>query len=245
MYKINRYISALGAIAVVSLTACGGSTSDETVVQVGGRSISKATLDHWIPIEARLIYELRPSKPVPKGVVPDPPNYTACIAYLESTPQKLVQSGPKPTVAQLKSQCRQRYQALRQTVLRFLIITEWVIGEGAEQGLKATGEEIMQRVERIKKLEYPRDGEFEKHLALAGETMSDQLLRSKVKVLTAKIEQKFIYKKGLTAQQQQQAFAKFLKEFPKKWVARTSCRAGYVVPDCKQYKGPIPPEFRI
>ncbi len=236
MYRVSHYISAL--VAVASLTACSGGTSGGVVAQVGRSSISKATLDHWLPIEAILIYELKPSKPAPSGVVPDPPNYTACIARLESTPAKLVERGPKPTAAQLKSQCRQRYQTLRQAALSFLINAEWVIDEGAEQGLKATDEEIRQRFEQVKKLLFPTEAEFQKYLAITGETVSDQLFRSKVKVLSSKIEQKFIDKKGLTAQQQELAYAKFYKEFPKKWIARTSCRAGYVMVDCRQYKGP-------
>jgi parvulin-like peptidyl-prolyl isomerase len=42
----------------------------------------------------------------------------------------------------------------------------------------------------------------------------------------------------LTAQQQQKALANFVKEFKKKWKAKSDCRAAYVVADCKQYKAP-------
>ncbi|MHB8243489.1 MAG: peptidyl-prolyl cis-trans isomerase [Solirubrobacteraceae bacterium] len=45
-------------------------------------------------------------------------------------------------------------------------------------------------------------------------------------------------KQQLTSKQQQEAFTKFVKEFKKKWKAKTDCRAGYVVEDCKQYKAP-------
>ena len=45
-------------------------------------------------------------------------------------------------------------------------------------------------------------------------------------------------KSQLTATQQQAALSKFVKEFKKKWKAKTDCRAGYVVADCKQYKAP-------
>jgi len=45
-------------------------------------------------------------------------------------------------------------------------------------------------------------------------------------------------KQQLTATQQQAALSKFVKEFKKKWKAKTDCRAGYVVEDCKQYKAP-------
>jgi foldase protein PrsA len=45
-------------------------------------------------------------------------------------------------------------------------------------------------------------------------------------------------KQQLTATQQQQALTKFVKEFKKKWQAKTDCRKGFVVEDCKQYKAP-------
>lgn len=45
-------------------------------------------------------------------------------------------------------------------------------------------------------------------------------------------------KQQLTAQQQQQALSKFVKEFRKKWEGKTECRSGYVVQDCKEYKKP-------
>jgi foldase protein PrsA len=48
-------------------------------------------------------------------------------------------------------------------------------------------------------------------------------------------------KQQLTAQQQQTALSAFVKEFKKKWEARTDCRKEYVVMDCKQYKAPKTP----
>jgi foldase protein PrsA len=48
-------------------------------------------------------------------------------------------------------------------------------------------------------------------------------------------------KQQLTATQQQTALSTFVKNFKKKWKAKTDCRAGYVVADCKQYKEPKTP----
>ncbi len=45
-------------------------------------------------------------------------------------------------------------------------------------------------------------------------------------------------KQQLTATQQQTALSKFVKEFKKKWTAKTECRTGYMVQDCKGYKAP-------
>ncbi len=48
-------------------------------------------------------------------------------------------------------------------------------------------------------------------------------------------------KQQLGPQKQQTAFAKFVKEFEKKWTAKTECRSGYVVMHCKGYKDPKAP----
>jgi foldase protein PrsA len=45
-------------------------------------------------------------------------------------------------------------------------------------------------------------------------------------------------KSQLTATQSQTALTGFVKEFRKKWKAKTECRSGYVVKDCKQFKEP-------
>jgi foldase protein PrsA len=45
-------------------------------------------------------------------------------------------------------------------------------------------------------------------------------------------------KQQLTAQQQQQALSKFVKEFRSRWEGKTECRSGYMVQDCHGYKQP-------
>jgi foldase protein PrsA len=45
-------------------------------------------------------------------------------------------------------------------------------------------------------------------------------------------------KSQLTATGQQGALSKFVKEFKKKWTAKTECRSGYMVADCKGFKAP-------
>jgi foldase protein PrsA len=45
-------------------------------------------------------------------------------------------------------------------------------------------------------------------------------------------------KQTLATQKQQKALSSFIKNFKKKWKAKTDCRSGYVVADCKQYKAP-------
>jgi foldase protein PrsA len=42
----------------------------------------------------------------------------------------------------------------------------------------------------------------------------------------------------ITAQKRQKALSEFIKNFRKKWTARTECRSEYSVQDCKSYKAP-------
>jgi hypothetical protein len=253
MYMTSRCIAALGAVvlAVVALAACGGGDSGAIVAQVGSvGSISKATLDHWIHVEAVVLYQQRPPSAVPKGVVPDPPDYKACIAYLESIPQKLVERGPTPTALQLESKCRQRYQELREITLNTLILWDWSIAAGEALGMKASDAEARQQlVEERKRFSRKGEAGFANYLKWTGQTIADMLLRSRVEVFEGKLVakqdalQKLLPKSLPAAQLQQSELAKFIAYQPpgKRWVAITSCRKGYIVSACKQYRGPQPP----
>ncbi len=365
MSRHVRFISALGAVffVVVGLAACGGIPGN-AVVQVNGNSVTKETFDHWLGIAAASGAATTGEKPV----VPDPPNFTACIAHLEATAPKPAKGQSKPSKSQLKSECEQQYKSLQQEVLSFLISSEWVLGEAEALGVKVSDKEVKKQFEKIKNSQFPKPEEFKKFLSSSGQTISDLLLRVKLNLLSSKIQQKiskekakvseaqiakyfnehksqfgtpekrnvnviltkseadakqakkeiesgksfasvaksksidpttkntggelkgvvkgqeakaldeaifsakpgvlsgpvktpfgyYVYevtsttpgsqqslakskstiKRQLAAQQQQQALTKFVKEFRKKWTAKTECRSGYVVQDCKSYKAP-------
>ena len=364
MPRAFRFIPALGAVlfALVGLSACGGIPGN-AVVSVDGKSITKDTYAHWLNVAAA-----SSSTSTSKVTLPDPPNYTACIAHLAVTSPKPAKGQAAPSQAQLKSECEQQYKSLQTEVLGFLISSNWVLGEAASLGVKISDKEVKAQFEKIKSQEFPKTSEFEKFLANSGQTVSDLLLRVKLNLLSSKIQQKIVKEKSkvtqaqiskyynenpkrfgaaekrdlliiltkteaqakkakqevesgksfasvakrvsidptskaaggslagvvkgqeekaldtavfsaqknvlsgpvktpfgyyifevaaihpgsqqtlkqseasikaqLTATQQQSALSKFVKEFKKKWQAKTECRAGYVVADCKQYKAP-------
>jgi foldase protein PrsA len=362
-----RFISALGAVlfASVCLYACGG-VPGNAVLTVNGNAVTKATFNHWMGVAASTTAASTATGPAPKPVIPEPPKYTACIAHLQATTPKPAKGASAPTPAQLKSECEQQYKSLQQEVLGFLISSEWVLGEANVLGVKISDKEVKKRFESIRTEQFPKSSEFERFLASSGQTISDLLLRVKLNLLSAKIQQKVVkakttvtqaqiekyyaanperygvpekrnleiiltkglteaaaakkevesgksfasvakaksidpttkdkggvltgvvkgeeqkaldtaifstsphvltgpiktvfgyyvfevtgtvagtkqtlaqakssIKQQLTATQQQGALSKFVKEFKKKWTAKTDCRSGYVVIDCKQYK---------
>jgi foldase protein PrsA len=200
--KHFRFISALGAVffAVLGLAACGGGgIPGNAVVQVGGNPITKATYEHWLSVAAA---SSAGGKTAPKPIVPDPPNYTACIAHLEAIAPKPAKGQPKPTAAQLKTQCEQQYKSLQQEVLGFLISSAWVLGEAESQGVHASDAEVKKQFEQIKNQQFPKAQEFKKFLADSGQSVSDLLLRVKLNLLSSKIQQKVSKEKGTVTQAQ-------------------------------------------
>ena len=84
-------------------------------------------------------------------------------------------------------QSKQR-QALRQQVLGFLISSQWVIGEAADEGLKVSKQEIEQRFKAKKSASFPGgEAEFHEFLKATGQTTSDIMLEARAELASSKI----------------------------------------------------------
>jgi hypothetical protein len=243
----NRLTSSLSAlaVAVVGLAACAGGSSGAIVAQVAGvGSISKPTLEHWMPVEAIVLYQEKPTKPVPRGVIPDPPLYNACIAFLESSAAKPAESAAKPAISQLRSRCAHKETELKEITLNTLIGWYWTIGAGKALGLKASDAEVRQRLVEVNKRSYATPAEFTSYLKLTKQTLPDMLFRTRVQLFEVKLREKLAALEKdlptqLTAQQRQGVVGRFLESVGpgKKWAAKTTCSKGYVVSACKEYRG--------
>jgi foldase protein PrsA len=198
--KLKGQIAALGAVLItgVTLTACGGGgVPGNAVVSVNGTPVTAATFNHWMTVAANASSaSTTGTKTAAKAVVPDPPNYTACIAHLEATAPKPAKGQSKPTAAQLKTECEQQYQSLKQTTLGFLISANWLLGEANEQGIKISDAEVQKAFNKIKNEQFPTEAAFQKFLASTGYTVSDLLLRVKLDELSTKIQQKITKNAG-------------------------------------------------
>jgi hypothetical protein len=229
--RVGRVLVASAVVSgvVAGMSACGssGNSAPAPAVVVSGRTISQAAVEHWTPIEAILAYDaVFPTAPVPKGLVPDPPNYTNCVAY--------ERRGNTVARSTLKRDCRERYEFVRMHILDYLITYQWLEKEVAERGLKVTDAEARQDLQRHVRSQFGNQRGFEKYLQYTGLTMADELLRFKNNLLANAVLQHVIQAPGTTLSQRSAAYTRF----EKKWVARTHCRAGFIVPNCREYKGP-------
>jgi len=119
--------------------------------------------------------------------------------------------------------------------LGFLITSEWVLGEASARHIGVSEAEVKQRFTQLVHESFPKAGSLKKYLAKSGETEADLLARIKVELLASKIAAKVT--SGKSAAQRSALLAAFEKNFHAHWKDYTDCKPGYVMEDCKQYKG--------
>jgi hypothetical protein len=263
---VARACLSLAALAAAStgLVGCGGIPSD-AVAQVNGTAITTAAFEHWMHIAVAGTSGASPSA----VAVPQPPDYTACIAALAASAPKPAKGAKAPSHSQLKAQCEREYESLKTDTLGYLISADWLIGEASAQGVALSDKQVHARLVSIARQDFPGKGSFERFLHSSPYTVSDLLLRIKLEMLSERLEHKALaratkvtqaqvasyyashrsryahkplsavstsIKQELRSQDQERAFSAFKTAFRKRWTARTDCRAGYVVLECKQYK---------
>jgi foldase protein PrsA len=165
--------SMTALLAVVVLTACGGCGRgrDSVIVWVGTSSITRDALAHWMSALA------------PEHMVPDPPQYAACVAH-----QKALVSSP---AAELKAECMREYQALKRHALDFLISSDWLIGEAADRGLTVSEQETKHRLdEKINSFANGGEAEFQESLKATAHTIADTEHEIEAELASSKLRQK-------------------------------------------------------
>ncbi len=184
-----RSLPALGAffVLVVGLTACGDSVPGNSVASVDGETITRNDFTHWLGIAA--------STSQPQGsakVAYVPPQYTACIANKKKTAPKPAKGQPQQTDAQLKTQCKQEYEGLRDQVMQFLILEKWVTGEAEDQGVEVTAKEADAKFAEAKKQSFPKESDFQQFLKQSGMTVNDAKFQVRFSTVYEKLREKAV-----------------------------------------------------
>jgi Raf kinase inhibitor-like YbhB/YbcL family protein len=129
-------------------------------------------------------------------------------------------------------------QAPKDQTLGFLITAQWVLAQAAADGIDVSAAAVHKHLEELQHKQFKQPAELRRFLAKAHETQADLLLRVKLELLVAAISRRASAAKS-TAAAQRAALTSFQVAFQRKWKAKTNCHAGYVMEDCRQYRGPL------
>jgi foldase protein PrsA len=200
MMKAVRLVLALCALAAIVAVGAGcGGVPGNAVAEVDGNAIDKDQFNHWMNVAAKTSGQ-------PSATVPDSPDFKNCIAQKRKTAPKPAKGQPKTTDEQLKDQCKQEYDALRDQVMQLLTSFRWIEGEAEEQGIKVSDAEVRKSFEEQKKQSFPKDADYKKFLKDYNQTEADILQRVKLDLLSNKIRDKIIKGKDKVSDAQIQDF---------------------------------------
>jgi foldase protein PrsA len=180
------------------LAACGG-VPGNAVAEVDGDAIEKSTFDHWVSVASKAGGQAN-------AAAPKPPEFVLCVTQKRKATPKPAKGQPKVTDTQLKTQCKQEYEALRDQVLQLLISFRWIEGEAKEMDIKASDAEIKKSFDKQRKQAFPKDADFAKFLKDSGQTQEDILLRVRLDALSNKIRDKVTKGKDKVTDAQIKAF---------------------------------------
>ena len=174
---------ALAGACAAAVAGCGNSLPSGAVAKVGDSTITKEEFERWLKNAAA------GQTQGGEASVPDPSDgYKTCVATLKKQPQ--AQGAPKQSDAQLKSQCKQQYEGLRDEVMQFLIQSEWVQQEAEERGVEVSDAEVKKSFEDQKSKAFPKPADYDKFLKQSGMGEEDILFRVKLDQLQTKLTKK-------------------------------------------------------
>lgn len=165
-YFIPGIIGAVLLIIVLAIFVSGsGGVPDDAVAKVKSETIAKARFDQILGLY------VSQSQPNAKGkpVLPDPPEFTKCIANKKKTAPK------KSTVKQLKEQCENEWNTAKDQIMTTLIQQKWYQLEAEERNIKISDKEVKDRFLPLKQQTFPKAADYQKFLKSSGQTEQDLL----------------------------------------------------------------------
>jgi foldase protein PrsA len=196
MTKAVRLVLALCSLAAIAAVVAGcGGVPGNAVAEVDGTAIEKDSFEHWMQVAAKTSGQKN-------AKVPDAPDFTNCVAEKRKTAPKPAKGQPKTTDEQLKEQCKQEYDALRDQIIQLLTSFQWIEGEAKDMGIKVSDAEVKKSFNEQKKQSFPKEAAYQKFLKDSGQTEEDLLQRVKLNLLSNKIREKVVKGKDKVSDEQ-------------------------------------------
>jgi foldase protein PrsA len=157
-------------VALILVVFRGGVPSD-AVASVDGNAIPITEFNKTLKINAAQS----------GGVVPDPPNYTNCIAGKKKT-------SPKLSASALKAQCVKDWTTAKDTIMTSLVQQEWFQLEAEERGLTVSDAQVKARFTQLKQQSFPKAADYQKFLKTYNQTEADLLKLVKASMVQEKVQ---------------------------------------------------------
>jgi hypothetical protein len=231
-------------IGCVALGGCGGGTTRSTgtpttmrltkpstgiAVQVGHTAITGSAYDHWMAVGAATVEMPKASGPLPEVIAYQPPNFTACVDHLRKGSTKT------PATSPLRAECQVTYEDIRRRILNFLITGDWLRGAAAEKGLLVTPAAVKKKFQEERLVHYTPNS-FRRLQRSSRQTIGDLEFAVETQMLSARLLEAFL-KEHHRERSEHATIAAFNKSIKRTWIPKTNCHPGYVIPDCRQYRG--------
>jgi BMFP domain-containing protein YqiC len=171
--RLAMAAAVLSGMAAAPGAAQQPSLPDGVVARVGHERISERQFRHWLGIGIR-----GESSPV------DPPRFERCIA---AERQKASEQRRPSSERELRSRCRDRYEALRDSTMLFLLHRVWTRQEAAGRGLAVAPEQVRRAFERKKREAFPTERAFREFLRSSGLSKADLLKRIEFDMLQRRL----------------------------------------------------------
>lgn len=182
MKKVYGRIQALGAFFVVAalIAACGSGVPGNSVADVAGNPITTQAFHHWLFVAAKSQAAQSPGAPV---IVPDPPNYTNCVAQVRHDIPSLAKTSTK----QVRADCKQLYGSYASQVMQFLIQDYWFELEANREHIKVSDAQVQKAFNAAKKQQFPTRTQFDAFLKSTGQTTQDIMFRFRINQIASKL----------------------------------------------------------
>jgi hypothetical protein len=220
-------LASLAAILAAGIAGCGatahhtastashsagqGSIPAEDVAVVNGTPITNTTFEHWLQV---VIY----SNAAAHGgapVVPDPPDFTNCIAEARTIAKMAKESTQK-----LKTDCEVLLASDTGQTMDFLIKNVWLEQAAALAHTDPSAAEVQATFVKQKDKEFKTTADFNEFLAATKQTTSDIRLRIRINQILSALAKQAGGDKTLETELQ-------TADKPK-----THCAADYKISDC-------------
>lgn len=224
-------------VACLAVLACGGcGAGDSSITQIKGSSaeITKPMLDHWMRAVVATDFFVSIGAKAPRGLASEPANPSECARAARKIIPRTSTGEPKLSDPEITRKCSLLHEAIMRQAMSYLLSAQWVMLEAKELGVSLSPEELHMELLRYIKDTFRTQAKFQQYMQESQLALSDVLYQLQRNVLVTRLLPKF-QARVRQAGGGQTTFYKLAMARYRGRIAKTSCRAGYVMEDCNEY----------